>query len=56
MDKDQQLGVRVPSPIKEALKRAAVEDARSVSSLVEKILGDWLRERGYMKKGGRRGV
>ena len=35
---------------KEALERAAQKDMRSVSSLVEKILVEWLREKGYLPK------
>jgi hypothetical protein len=34
--------------VKEALERAAKEDDRSVSSMVERILATWLRERGYL--------
>lgn len=36
--------------MKDALERAATEDSRSVSSLIIKILTDWLRERGYLPK------
>ena len=38
------LGVRVPPELKDALKRAAVADVRSLASLVEKILTDWATE------------
>ena len=51
------LGVRTPPETRVALKRAATDDGRSQSSLVSKILTDWLRERGYLtvaKKEGRR--
>lgn len=34
--------------LREALKAAAKDDLRSVSTLIEKILDDWLRERGYL--------
>jgi hypothetical protein len=34
--------------VKEALKRAAEEEARSQASMIEKILRDWLREHGYL--------
>lgn len=42
------LGARVQPQVKEALERAAKDDARSMSSMAEKILTDWLRERGYL--------
>lgn len=39
--------MRLDPDIKAALKRAATEDDRSVSSLVERILKEWLRDKGY---------
>lgn len=48
MAKGNSLGVRVPPETKEALERAAQADMRSMASLIEKILTDWLRERGYL--------
>ncbi len=50
MVKGNSLGVRVPAETKEALERAAKEDMRSMASLIEKILTDWLREKGYLPK------
>ncbi|MFG1414059.1 ribbon-helix-helix protein, CopG family [Xanthobacter sp. VTT E-85241] len=50
MGKTPSLGVRVQPETKAALEKAAKEDVRSVSSLIEKILTDWLRERGYLPK------
>ena len=47
MEKNEQLGVRVPASLRRALAIAAQDDTRSVSSLVQKVLGDWLRMRGY---------
>ena len=47
MEKNEQLGVRVPASLRRALAVAAQDDTRSVSSLVQKVLGDWLRMRGY---------
>jgi hypothetical protein len=44
------LGVRVLPEIKDALERAATEDHRSMSSMIEKILSEWLREHGYLEK------
>ena len=44
------LNVRVPSEIKEALKRAADDDfGRSTSGMVVKILTEWLSDRGYLE-------
>ena len=41
---------RAVSPtVKEALDRAAIEDARSASSLIQKLMTEWLKERKYLK-------
>lgn len=48
MTKTLPLGFRIEHEIKEALTVAAREDHRSVSSLVELIVAQWLRERGYL--------
>lgn len=48
MTKTRSLGVRVAADTKKALEAAARDDMRSVSSLVEKILTEWLRARGYI--------
>ena len=48
MARTNPLGVRVEPEIKEALERAAKDDDRSVSSLVERVLKAWLVERGYL--------
>lgn len=50
MAKTHPLGFRVDPEVKEALEKAAKDDVRSVSSLIEKILKDWLRENGYLPK------
>lgn len=50
MAKTPSLGVRVQPETKDALDRAAKDDMRSVSSLVEKILTEWLREHDYLPK------
>lgn len=52
MARTNPLGVRVEPDIKEALERAAKDDDRSVSSLVERILKAWLVEKGYLKQDG----
>lgn len=46
MVKTAAISVRVPDDMKEQLERAAAEDRRSLASLVEKILAEWLSERG----------
>ena len=48
MPKTPSLGVRVQSETKAALEKAAKEDMRSVSSLIEKVLVEWLRAKGYL--------
>lgn len=50
MAKTQPLGFRVEPELKEALEKAAKEDRRSVSSLVEIILTDWVKEKGFLPK------
>lgn len=50
MTKTPSLGVRVQPETKAALERAAAEDDRTVSSLVERILKEWLREKGYLPR------
>lgn len=50
MAKNSAISVRVPDKVKEAAERAAAEDSRSVASLVEKILADWLKSKGYLPK------
>jgi hypothetical protein len=47
MSKTTPIGVRVSLETKDALARAAKDDLRSMASLVEKILTDWLKENGY---------
>lgn len=42
------VSARLPPEVKAAAERAASEDTRSVSSLIEKVLIDWLRARGYL--------
>jgi hypothetical protein len=40
--------MRLDPEIKAAIERAAKDDDRSVSSLVERILKEWLVRRGYL--------
>lgn len=44
------IGFRLTPEVKEAIEKAAKDDMRSVSSLVEKILVEWLRTHGYLPK------
>lgn len=48
MTKTPSLGVRVQPQTKAALEKAAKADMRSVSSLIEKILVQWLRAERYL--------
>lgn len=50
MSKTPSLGVRVEPDVKQALLRAASDDMRSMSSLIEKILIEWLRDKRYLSK------
>jgi hypothetical protein len=48
--KDAAISVRVESEVKAAAERAAADDNRSLASLVEKLLVDYLRKKGLMKR------
>lgn len=52
MAKTAALGFRVAEETKEALEKAAKDDDRSVSSMVERILRTWLQDKGYLPKEG----
>jgi hypothetical protein len=43
------LSVRFIPAVKVALEKAAKDDSMPVSSLVQKIVADWLKERKYLK-------
>jgi len=45
--KTAQVNLRILPELKEAAERAASDDQRSLTSLVEKLLTDHLREKGY---------
>lgn len=53
MTKDEVLNLRVPADVKAALKRAAEADDRSVSSMVLRIVREWLVAHSVL---GRRGA
>jgi len=44
------LGLRVTPSLKSALESAANDDRRSVASMAEMILTDWLEAKGYLEK------
>ncbi len=50
MVKDAPLSFRVEADLKAALEKAAKDDRRSVSSMTEKILEEWLKAKGYIPK------
>ncbi len=45
--KTAQVNLRIAPALKEAAEKAAADDQRSLTSLVEKLLTDHLRDRGY---------
>lgn len=55
MDTITPISFRFTAEKKAALEKAAEGDSRSLSSMIDKILTDWLKSNGYLKaKGGRR--
>ena len=44
------LGLRILPSMKAALEKAAADDSRTVASMAEKIIADWLKANGYLKK------
>jgi hypothetical protein len=48
--RDAQLCLRLPSAVKSALAAAASKDQRTVTSMVERIVAEWLRRRGWLKE------
>jgi len=46
------LGLRVTPSLKTALEKAAKDDRRSMASMAELILMDWLENKGYLEKEG----
>ena len=47
MVKDDVLNFRVPADLKDALRRAAEQDERSMSMMAARILREWLTTKGY---------
>jgi hypothetical protein len=52
MAKTDAISVRVPAHVKDALRREAQADHRSLASLVMKILVEWLRRRRALESDG----
>lgn len=44
------VGLRLFPSMKDALERAAADDHRTMASMAEKIISDYLREKGYLPK------
>jgi len=44
------LNLRIEPELKAAAERAATDDRRSVTSLIEKLLAEYLEEHGYLPK------
>lgn len=42
------LNIRLPAETKKALRVAAIDDSRTMSGMVAKILKDWLATQGYL--------
>ena len=49
MKRTEAIGIRVTNDVKAAAIDAALDDNRSVSSLLEKLLVDYLVSQGYVK-------
>jgi len=45
-----QLAMRIPPQLKALAEKAAVDDQRSLTSLVEKLLVEHLKAKGYLRK------
>ena len=47
--KTAQVNLRIEPALKAAAEKAAAADHRSLTSLVEKLLADYLKKKGYLK-------
>jgi hypothetical protein len=47
--KTAQINLRIDPKLKDAADRAAADDQRSLTSLIEKLLTDQLKKKGYLK-------
>ena len=48
--KSAQVNLRLQPSLKEAAEKAAADDRRSLTSLIEKLLADYLRKKGYLPR------
>jgi hypothetical protein len=48
MNRDDVLNLRVPADLKAALRKAADQDERSMSTMAARILREWLTEHRFM--------
>lgn len=48
--KSAQVNLRIRPQLKEAAEKAAADDQRSLTSLIEKLLTNYLRDNGYLTK------
>jgi hypothetical protein len=48
--KTAQVNLRIDPHLKAAADKAAADDHRSLTSLIEKLLSDYLKRRGYLPK------
>jgi predicted HicB family RNase H-like nuclease len=49
--KTADLNIRITPELKEAARKAAARDQRTLSGLIEKLLTDYCREHGLLKPG-----
>ena len=49
MAKSAAISLRVSDQVKAAVEKAAADDHRTIASLVEKVLVEHLRAKGYLK-------
>ena len=50
MTRTAAIGIRVEPEIKAAVEKAAAADRRTVASLIEKILVEYLEQNGFLRK------
>jgi len=48
-NKTNPISIRLTPKTKKAADKAAADESRTFSGLLEKVLSDWLKERGYLK-------
>ena len=55
MARTASIGIRVEPTLKDAAEKAARDDRRTVASLIEKVMTEWLEAQGYLPKGAAEG-